>query len=97
MNEIVGNTVVKARTVANSRQGSMSSGGGFAGHGLAVSANYAEEKAETSQDERSSTSIDGTVDIEATAEAQRNITSQKNKAVMDQTILEVSGGSHRLG
>ena len=96
MNEIVGNTVVKARTVATARQGSMSSGGGFAGHGLSVSANYAEEKAESTRNERSSTSFDGTVDIEASAEGKRNVISQKNKAVMDQTILEVQGGSHRI-
>jgi len=96
INTIVGNAIAQQRAakVAQARAQSASgsgSGGGFSGGG-----GYSDSSTGSAESSSGGASSSGSADVDLTGSGSRKVDSTKEKQTFDSTLMEVSGGSHKI-
>lgn len=96
INEIVGSAVAKQRAKRGSSSSSTSVGGGGSYGGVSASGNVATSSSASGQESQAASSTSGSASIDQTSTGSRAVDTEKEKKVFDSTVMEVSGGSHKI-
>jgi len=96
INKIVGNAISKGRAAKASKSEGYSLGGSGEYKGFSAGGAGAESKTASVEDSQASSSTSGSATASQTATGSRAVNTTKEKEVFDTTIMEVSGGSHKI-
>ena len=96
VNKIVGSAVAKQRAAKASKSAGISAGGSGEYNGFSAGGSGSESKSESREDSQAGSTQSGNATVTASQTGSRTVNNTKEKEVFDSTLMEVSGGSHKI-